>query len=241
VAALPGVQAAGLVLQLPLAGGAPPVQRFRAEGAARTLTLPVNTVGNGYFAAMHIPLLAGRDFKSLDQPQATDVIVSRRAAALLFGEDEAAAVLGKRLMLAGDAAGHTIVGVVDDVRDQDLASDASALVYRPQALPTGQKSGPRPSLTLVVRSAEPSAAVVAAVRRIVRALDPTVPVFDVRTLDEADDQRFIIALSRALYGIASNIRATDELKKLLKAKDMDVRKQAAFARGKRESTAEAET
>lgn len=48
-------------------------------------------------------------------------------------------------------------------------------------------------------------------------------------LDEADDQRFIIALSRALYGIASNIRATDELKKLLKAKDMEVRKQAALA------------
>ncbi|MCE9584807.1 MAG: PDZ domain-containing protein [Planctomycetes bacterium] len=48
-------------------------------------------------------------------------------------------------------------------------------------------------------------------------------------LDASDDQKFTIALSRALYGIASNIRATDELKKLLKAKDGDVRKQAAFA------------
>lgn len=48
-------------------------------------------------------------------------------------------------------------------------------------------------------------------------------------LDNADDQRFIIALSRALYGIASNIRATDELKKLLKAKDAEVKKEAALA------------
>ncbi|KAF0241655.1 MAG: carboxyl-terminal processing [Planctomycetota bacterium] len=48
-------------------------------------------------------------------------------------------------------------------------------------------------------------------------------------LDSADDQRFIVALSRALYGIASNIRATDELKKLLKAKDGEVRKEAALA------------
>lgn len=208
VTALPGVQAAGLVLQLPLAGGAPPEQRFRPEGAPGTLTLPVNIVGNGYFAAMRIPLLAGRDFKPLDQAPSAELIVSRRAAALLFGEDEAAAVLGRRLKLADDDPGHTIIGVVDDVRDQDLASAPSALVYRPQALArvAGQEPGPRPSLTLVVRSRESPAAVVAAVRRIVRALDPSVPLFDVRTLDAVlDASTARLTLMLTLMGAAAAI------------------------------------
>ncbi|MEK7467246.1 MAG: S41 family peptidase [Planctomycetota bacterium] len=48
-------------------------------------------------------------------------------------------------------------------------------------------------------------------------------------IDNADDQRFIIALSRALFRISNSIRAFDELKKLLKAKDGEVRKEAALA------------
>ncbi|MBI2923740.1 MAG: hypothetical protein HYY18_22000 [Planctomycetes bacterium] len=48
-------------------------------------------------------------------------------------------------------------------------------------------------------------------------------------LDNADDQKFTIALARALYAVSSNIRAVDDLKKLLKAKDVEVRKDAALA------------
>ena len=48
-------------------------------------------------------------------------------------------------------------------------------------------------------------------------------------LDNADDLKFTIALSRALYAVSSNIRAVDELKKILKAKDVELRKDAALA------------
>lgn len=186
VGQLPSVRAAGLTGQLPLGTGWTAQQTFVIEGEARTPSLPVNVIGNGYFAAMGIPLLAGRDFRRLDSEQSGDIIISQRAAATLFGDTYGNAAVGKGLTLAPNGPSYTIVGVVGDVRHQDLATVPSAMIYRPQVVPINPRAepGPRPSMVLVVRSSGPADAVVPAIRQIVRDLDPTVPIFDVKTMSD---------------------------------------------------------
>ncbi|MBK9657714.1 MAG: hypothetical protein IPO66_20760 [Rhodanobacteraceae bacterium] len=90
------------------------------------------------------------------------------------------------MTLAPDGPTYTIVGVVGDVRYQDLSLAPSAMVYRPHAVPTNPnlEPVPRASLALVVRSSGPPGALVPAIRQIVRELDPTVPIFDVTTMDD---------------------------------------------------------
>ncbi|MBK9657357.1 MAG: FtsX-like permease family protein [Rhodanobacteraceae bacterium] len=90
------------------------------------------------------------------------------------------------MTLAPDGPSYTIVGVVGDVRYQDLSVAPEALIYRPHVMPTDPKvePEPRPSMVLVVRSSGPPGMLVSAVRKIVRELDPTLPVFDVATMND---------------------------------------------------------
>ena len=197
---LPSVHAAGLTMKVPLADGAILEQAFKIEGQGRTLPLPVNVIGNRYFAAMRIPLLAGRDFRPLDVAQNSDIIISQHAAAAIFDGANGSAAVGKSLQLAPNGPTYTIVGVVADVREQDLATAPSAMVYRPQVVPidASVEPVPRPSMALVVHSSGPPGAVISAIRQIVRILDPTVPIFDVRSMPDvvrASTARLSLALT----------------------------------------------
>jgi predicted permease len=184
VRALPSVQAAGLSARLPLAPGGMPEQDFRVEGEARTRLLPVNVVSDGYFAAMGIPLRAGRDFQPLETQGPAELLISQRAALQLFADNTGHDAVGRTLSLEPGGPTYTVVGVVGDVRHHDLATPGSALVYRPQvvaALPATQP-GPLPGMVLVVRSSSAPEPLANAVRAIVRELDAGVPVFEVRAM-----------------------------------------------------------
>jgi len=186
VGQVPSVRAAGLTLKLPLGSGWTLQQTFQSEGEGRTPPLPVNVVGNGYFAAMKIPLLAGRDFRPLEEEQSADIIISQLAAATLFGDPNGVATVGKRLTLAPSGPTYTIIGVVGDVRNDDLTTAPSELIYRPQVVPVDPSVEPEPraSMVLVVRTSGPAGAVVPAIRQIVRDLDPAVPLFEVETMSD---------------------------------------------------------
>jgi predicted permease len=186
VARLPAVQAAGLTAHLPLGPGHSPEQAFLREGDARPLSVPVNVVGDGYFAAMQIPVLAGRDFRALDAQRPDELIISQSAARTLFADSTGMASLGKSLTLDPGGPTYRVVGVVGDVRYVDLATPPAAMLYRPQVVARVAESepGPLPAMSLVVRSDAPPDALAAAVRGIVRDLDASVPVFDVSTLRE---------------------------------------------------------
>jgi len=186
VSQLPSVHAAGLTMRVPLRGGMQLAQTYRIGTDGRTLSLPVNMVDAGYFATMKIPLLAGRGFQPLEQQGAEDILISQLAAESLFGDTSGDAAVGKQLSLAPTGLSYTIIGVVGDVRDQDLSVPPVATVYRPQAVSMNPKVEPvaRGGLALVVRSSGPPGALVPAIREIVRELDPTVPVFNIETMDE---------------------------------------------------------
>jgi predicted lysophospholipase L1 biosynthesis ABC-type transport system permease subunit len=115
--------------------------------------------------------------------------------------------LGRRLSLEPGGPGYTIVGVVGDVQHADLALPAEPMVYRPQVpAATPAQPGPLPAMTLVVRAEVPAAALTSAVRGLLRELDPSIPVFEVRSMSEvvADSLarvRLLLAVLSAAAGL----------------------------------------
>jgi predicted permease len=208
VGRLASVRAVGLTTHLPLGAGDGRELSFGIEGEGRTLSLPITVVDDGYFTAMRIPLIAGRVFQRLGLQRDGDVIISRRAAATLWNDPIGTVALGKRLSLEPSGPSFTVVGVVGDVRDHDLGTAPSAVVYMPQAVPVDATREPaaRRTMALVIKTAGPPGAIVPAVRRIVRDLDPTVPIFNVETMSDvvrASTAR--LSLTLALMMAASGV------------------------------------
>ena len=184
-AALPGVVAAGVATRLPLGDGETRQLTIRREDG-RTPLVHAVTIGGGYFSSLKIPVFAGRDFQPLGVQRGGEIIVSRRAVETLFDGVATDAAIGRRLTLAPSGPTYTVIGVVGDVRDEDLSTPPSPTVYTAQAVPAGGTVEPtaRRTMALVVRTAGPPAAVVAPIRQIARELDPTVPMFNVETMSD---------------------------------------------------------
>jgi putative ABC transport system permease protein len=185
VAALPGVIAVGVTSRLPLSEGDTRQLSFSRDDG-RTPAVQVAAIGGEYFASMRIPVLAGRDFEPLGVQRAGEILLSRRAVEALFDGVASIAAVGRRLSLAPSGATYTVIGIVGDVRDDDLATPPSPTAYMAQAVPVDGKLEPtaRRTMALVVRTTGPAADIVAPIRRIARDLDPTVPLFNVETMSD---------------------------------------------------------
>jgi predicted permease len=184
VRALPGVRAAALVSQLPITGrgiGAwfnrldrplPPGRK--PDGEAYRVVSPE------YFATIGLPLRRGR-LLGPDDTRARPALVVNEALVRKYYPDEDP--LGKAVYLGApdnrlvDRA--LIVGVVADTRDVGLGADPLPTVYVPHAAMRAW-----PAFSFVVRTAGAPAATAAAARRAVAALDPSVPVRNVRAMGD---------------------------------------------------------
>jgi predicted permease len=185
VAALPGVVAAGAVNSLPLTRG--PSDRFSIEGQslAENGVSPeadIRTVTAGYFAAMHIPVVAGRAFTPRDDAAAPLVaIVGQTMVRRYFARESP---LGKRIRAGAPEEASmpwaTIVGVVADVKNQRLDADPHQQIY----LVLPQRQPARRDMRLVVRTAVPPESIAEPVRQTVLALDPEEPVSQVQTMQK---------------------------------------------------------
>ena len=140
------------------------------------------TTDGAYFRTMGIPLVAGKPFDRLELQKPNEAIISRSAAVQFWKDSTGQRVLGKRFRELPGGQWLTVVGVVGDTRDTSLASPPSLVVYRPLA--AGGDNNMRWTMGLVVRTASEPAAMTTAVQRAVRDLDPTLPLFDVRTMTE---------------------------------------------------------
>ena len=200
IISVPGVEAAGLISDVPLTGDpyAGSVWRAEAPGASG-LTPPsdprdrwqadLSVVTAGYFPAMNIPFLRGRNFTDDDRlsdeqlnakvvPRTGVVVVNSAFASRYFpGEDP----VGRALVLYDDQTfgwSRTIVGVVGDVRARRVAE-----APRPAFLPHAQQpDGFRP--TIAVRSMLPPEAIASAIRRRIAEFDPQLLVQRIRPMDE---------------------------------------------------------
>jgi putative ABC transport system permease protein len=133
-------------------------------------------VAPGYFQALGIPLLAGRDFHQNDQAGAPEVVVVNQAMATRFwpGEDP----LGKEIFRDTDDRPLTVVGVVRDTKVSTMGEAPRPVVYFSMAqVPPG-------NLQVLVRGRLSPGELVATLRRVLREAYPEVLVMEVKTMTE---------------------------------------------------------
>jgi putative ABC transport system permease protein len=184
--ALPSVRAVGSMTSVPFAPG---VRRTVAlqdragtgpsmVGRASALE---QIVSPALFRALAVPLLAGREFAAQDQPGSPLVaIVSEGLARRLWPNGEA---IGR--VLEFDGRSHEVVGVAGDIRGSDgtarggaLDRDAQPVLYVPSA------QVPQGTISIVMRTDATLQAIRPAVRAALRELEPSLPVPELRPLDE---------------------------------------------------------
>lgn len=184
IEAIPGVKSAGMANNLPFTGfhtslefPGPPNS---PGGPGRTVGVAGRSISPGYFRAMGIPFVKGRDFTEAEnQNGARCVRIVNEAMARLYlpGEDP----VGQQLPHAcpKDALA-TIVGVVADSKQDSVESQAEPELYEPY----GQHPFASFLVTFAIRTASNPADVAAAVRKAVRQVDSDQPVIQMRTMQD---------------------------------------------------------
>ena len=186
--AIPGVTAVAAINQPPLTGrgdtGTLTVVERPMPPGQNGPDVALRTVSANYFSAMRIPIVRGRAFADTDAPGATRVVVVNQwlAERLLPGADP----IGQHITFEFAEGRFEIVGIVGDERFDDVDQPVLPVVYFP-ARQDGLSSA-----TLMVRSIQPET-VPSAARSALAEVDPMVPLFSVRTIDQ------ITSASAAVY------------------------------------------
>jgi putative ABC transport system permease protein len=184
VSSLPGVDSAAAITRLPLSGNNAwtsfTIQGRPVEKGAAPAT-DYRAVTPGYFKAMGIPMLKGRDISERDMKDGPDVMVINEAMAESFfqGEDP----IGHRIQIyPEEQRWREIVGVVGNVKLQGLDTGINPAVYTPLS------QNPYPNalrnLFLVVRAQNNPAGLVAGIRAELRSMDREIPISQVQTMEE---------------------------------------------------------
>jgi predicted permease len=181
--ALPGVTGAGSVSHLPydnLPNWATPYLPMDETDTTKSGLADTRTVSPGFFEALAATLLMGRPFAEneglpADMPVIVDELLARRLSG-------SANPLHQRFKVdlggTGQMAPMEIVGVVRHLRHRNLLEGGREQLFVPARL------WPRNPASYVVRTSGDPNAIVAGVRDAVRAVDPALPIYDVRLLDD---------------------------------------------------------
>ncbi|HEV1995913.1 MAG TPA: ABC transporter permease [Candidatus Acidoferrum sp.] len=182
VEAVPGIQSAAFAEIVPLSQDDMDMGYFTLkEGPLRPpgehLAADYRDVTSNYFAAMGIPLIAGRIFTeqdNLDRPRV--VVIDEPLARRFFtGEDP----IGKHLQIPDyTRPAREIVGVVGGVRDTGFDQPPRPTIYFPSL------QSPDQTMSLVVRTTLPPSAILPAIKNAIWSVDKNQPVFEVRSMDE---------------------------------------------------------
>ncbi len=181
-ASLPGVDEVAVATALPFLPSRidrqlPLIIEGRSEETS-VRRVHTNVVSPNYFEVVGVPLLRGRSFTELDEMNAPRVVIINRALARQFFRDDDP--LGQRVMigiLGQPAATRTIVGVVENVRLTSLLEDPPPELYAPYA-----QSGAG-SITFVVRTQGPPAAILPSLNNETWRVDPTQVIYHAGTLE----------------------------------------------------------
>ena len=204
LAALPGVEAVGLVENLPLneGTGIVPFTPEEKTGTNDGPRLNVTFAAGDYFRAMGIAMLSGRPFERGDHLEARrHVIISRTAAEMLWpGQNP----IGKRLQQQGTPLWETVIGVVEDVMQNGFRDTPQPLVYFPLV-------GPEPRSWIIsspayVLKTSRAETIAPEVRDLVRSVAPTAPMYRVYTMAELAKQSMVaVSFTMLTLGIASTL------------------------------------
>lgn len=185
IAAAPGVDGVGASKTLPLATAGQLINsivalgstELKVPGSRDAVTMSEDATG-GYFTALRIPLLEGRYFnEGEDLTESNSAIVSASVAKRYWSGQSA---IGRQFHWNGDTANFTIVGVVADV-PRRLDAEPWDQIYRPLG-------GNAPFIaTIVARGSGSSVQILSLMQNAVREIDPTQPVFNLRTMTDVRD------------------------------------------------------
>ena len=180
VRAIPGFEDAAVTSDAPLTGGNGATLYARPDGNVPPIperaTAPSHDIMPGYFRALGIPIIAGRDFNEHDLAGQPDVmLISQAGAHKVFGNENP---IGKTLLVTSASTPAEIIGVVGDVRSGKVAQPNDMEFYRPWA----QENFPFMSIT--VRSQMKPAAVTNLVQRALNQIDPTMALAQPQSMDE---------------------------------------------------------
>ena len=186
---LPGVKAAGATMTLPLGnsnGGFWGGLNIEGRTAPTRESVPIVSfaqVTPGYFPAMGIPILQGRDFTDQDNSgQSPKVVIVNATLARRFFSDTDP--IGRRICMGEDCSKGpwlTVVGVVGDAALESLTDPRFPQVLSPHA--QGVEGGPAGSMELAVRTSSDPLSLAASVREQVRQLDKDQSVAEIGALD----------------------------------------------------------
>jgi predicted permease len=212
----PGVSAAGLATMRLLEGNqwssSVTIEGYQRKGDESTGTW-CNAISPGYFEAMGIPILMGRDFADRDaltvapEPDVEAfrvAIVNQSFARKYFGDQ--GNPIGKRIGFGDNPNTPTpieIIGVVADSKYTDVRDDVQRQAFFPY-LESRSPGG----FTVYARTTQSPDAMFATIRQLVQRIDPNLPVFATRTLDRQIDQslrreRLVATMSAAFGGLAT--------------------------------------
>jgi putative ABC transport system permease protein len=200
---LPGVDSAAVIYGLPLSGQqsgltvkipeAPP------PAPSETVSAGYSQISPGYFHAMNIPLLQGRDFTDSDRSGSPpDVIVDETFVKhFKLGRD----VVGRHIGISDGTPSAEIIGVVKDVKRGDLAQAPQGEMYRPY------RQNCWGSMSLVVRSRRDPAELTRSIRAEVDGLDKDLPIDRPRTMTQlvassVAERRLSVQLLAGFAGVA---------------------------------------
>jgi putative ABC transport system permease protein len=205
---LPGATAAGGTSFLPLAGVGPATSFWRADAPqpppAERPVVDARPVTTGYFEAMNIRLLAGRDVAEADTEDHDPVaVINETFARQIYPGDNP---IGRRFILnLGNARPHEIIGVVGDVKLASLEGEIRPTAY------LSSRQYAFGMMTYVVRTTSDPGRLAPAAVRVVREIDPLLPVSAVRPLDavfaESIARPRLIAAAMSVFAAAALLLA----------------------------------
>ncbi|MGH9614644.1 MAG: ABC transporter permease, partial [Bryobacteraceae bacterium] len=200
--ALPGVEAASLMNIVPLGNGGWDNEISIPAGLPETLrTVFMNKIAPHYFAMMHTPLLAGRDFNEHDTESSAHVaILNERAAREYFPRGNA---IGSQI--GNSTHTLTVVGIVGDAKYMNLRDEIPRTMY----VPYSQNLEDLHSMTVGVRVKGDPAAIMTAIRPILRAVIPGIampqPLLMTDQMNQSLSMERLMALLTLFFGLLALI------------------------------------
>jgi predicted permease len=184
---LPGAEYSGAITSLPLSGymawGPITIEGFTPPGGEDFINADQRIVAGQYFQAMQVPLRSGRYFSDADRADGARVVIVDEYLAEQYwpGQD----AVGKRLRIGPISANTdnwmTVVGVVGRVKQYGLDTDGRIVIYLPHTQFNAR------SMYVTIRAQGDPTMIAAAARRELQALDPDLPMYRTRTMEERVD------------------------------------------------------
>ena len=203
LAHLPGVQSVGIVDHVPLNEGLADLRFWPAERSGESdggVRLGYNSVTGDYFSTMGIRLLEGRVFTQEEQLNNPGYVIVNRSAANLLWPGQSA--IGRRLKREDVDAWETVIGVVDDVMQDNFRDPAPPAVYYPLV---GQPPAEWRVLSPAYVVKTPRAETIAPeIRALVREVAPGAPMYREYTMEAlAAETRLPLAFTMLTLGVIS--------------------------------------